>query len=49
VADEVFLTQTAVLERMSGPLCDAVLELPGSAATCSGTCAWRSWNACSPS
>jgi LuxR family maltose regulon positive regulatory protein len=29
----VFLTRTAVLERMSGPLCDAVLELPGSAAT----------------
>jgi LuxR family transcriptional regulator, maltose regulon positive regulatory protein len=29
----VFLTRTAVLERMSGPLCDAVLDLPGSAAT----------------
>ena len=28
----VFLTRTAVLERMSGPLCEAVLELPGSAA-----------------
>ena len=28
-----FLTRTAVLERMSGPLCEAVLELPGSAAT----------------
>jgi LuxR family maltose regulon positive regulatory protein len=28
-----FLTQTAVLERMSGPLCEAVLELSGSAAT----------------
>ena len=26
----VFLTRTAVLERMSGPLCDAVLDLPGS-------------------
>jgi LuxR family transcriptional regulator, maltose regulon positive regulatory protein len=26
-----FLTQTAVLERMCGPLCDAVLELSGSA------------------
>ena len=26
-----FLTRTAVLERMSGPLCDAVLDLPGSA------------------
>src|SRR5580700_3643163 len=31
--DRVFLTRTAVLERMSGPLCEAVLELPGSAAT----------------
>src|SRR6185436_15563230 len=31
--DEVrFLTRTAVLERMSGPLCDAVLESRGSAA-----------------
>jgi LuxR family transcriptional regulator, maltose regulon positive regulatory protein len=31
--DEVrFLTRTAVLERMSGPLCDAVLESNGSAA-----------------
>jgi LuxR family maltose regulon positive regulatory protein len=28
-----FLTRTAVLERMCGPLCDAVLEQPGSAAT----------------
>jgi LuxR family maltose regulon positive regulatory protein len=28
-----FLTRTAVLERMSGPLCEAVLEAPGSAAT----------------
>jgi LuxR family transcriptional regulator, maltose regulon positive regulatory protein len=28
-----FVTQTAVLERMSGPLCEAVLELPGSAVT----------------
>ena len=27
----VFLTRTAVLERMSGPLCDAVLEAGGSA------------------
>ena len=25
-----FLTRTAVLERMSGPLCDAVLETTGS-------------------
>jgi LuxR family maltose regulon positive regulatory protein len=29
----VFLTRTAALERMCGPLCEAVLELPGSAAT----------------
>ena len=29
----VFLTRTAVLERMSGSLCEAVLELPGGAAT----------------
>ena len=29
--DRVFLTRTAVLERMSGPLCDAVLDQPGSA------------------
>ena len=28
-----FLTRTAVLERMSGPLCDAVLDASGSAAT----------------
>jgi LuxR family maltose regulon positive regulatory protein len=27
----VFLTRTAVLERLSGPLCDAVLEASGSA------------------
>jgi LuxR family transcriptional regulator, maltose regulon positive regulatory protein len=27
-----FLTRTAVLEQMCGPLCEAVLELPGSAA-----------------
>jgi LuxR family transcriptional regulator, maltose regulon positive regulatory protein len=27
----VFLTRTAVLERMCGPLCDAVLEMGGSA------------------
>ena len=27
-----FLTRTAVLERLCGPLCDAVLGLPGSAA-----------------
>src|SRR5450755_4744030 len=29
----VFLTRTAVLERMSGPLCEAVTELSGSAVT----------------
>ena len=28
-----FLTRTAVLERMCGPLCEAVLDLPGSAVT----------------
>ena len=28
-----FLTRTAVLERMSGPLCEAVLDMAGSAAT----------------
>jgi LuxR family maltose regulon positive regulatory protein len=31
--DRVFLTRTAVLERMSGPLCEAVLDQPGSAGT----------------
>ncbi len=29
----VFLTRTAVLDRMSGPLCEAVLDMPGAAAT----------------
>jgi LuxR family transcriptional regulator, maltose regulon positive regulatory protein len=29
----VFLTRTAVLERMCGPLCEAMLDLPGSAGT----------------
>jgi LuxR family maltose regulon positive regulatory protein len=28
--NRVFLTRTAVLKRMSGPLCEAVLELPGA-------------------
>src|SRR5512135_3496393 len=28
-----FLTRTAVLERMCGPLCEAVLDVPGSRAT----------------
>ena len=32
-SQRAFLTRTAVLERMSGPLCEAVLDLPGSAAT----------------
>jgi LuxR family transcriptional regulator, maltose regulon positive regulatory protein len=32
----VFLTRTAVLERMSGPLCEAVTELSGSAAALAG-------------
>jgi LuxR family transcriptional regulator, maltose regulon positive regulatory protein len=31
--DREFLARTAVLERMSGPLCEAVLDLPGAAAT----------------
>ena len=31
-SERAFLTRTAVLERMSGPLCEAVLDLPGSAA-----------------
>jgi LuxR family transcriptional regulator, maltose regulon positive regulatory protein len=31
-----FLTRTAVLERMCGPLCDAILELRGSAETLAG-------------
>ena len=29
--ERAFLTRTAVLDRMSGPLCDAVTEQPGSA------------------
>jgi LuxR family transcriptional regulator, maltose regulon positive regulatory protein len=28
--ERAFLTRTAVLERLSGPLCEAVLELPGA-------------------
>jgi len=35
-AQRVFLTRTAVLERMSGPLCEAVLDEPGSAAALAG-------------
>ena len=38
-AHRTFLTRSAVLTRMSGPLCDAVLDLPGSAATLAGL-AW---------
>src|SRR5262252_9038868 len=34
--DRVFLTRTAVLERMSGPLCEAVLELPDAGAVLAG-------------
>jgi len=34
--DRVFLTRTAVLGRMCGPLCDAVLGWPGSAAVLAG-------------
>ena len=30
--ERMFLTRTAALERLSGPLCDAVLGVPGSAA-----------------
>jgi LuxR family transcriptional regulator, maltose regulon positive regulatory protein len=32
-SQRVFLTRTAVLERMSGQLCEAVLGVPGSSAT----------------
>ena len=35
-SQRMFLTRTAVLERMSGPLCEAVLEVPGSAAALAG-------------
>ena len=31
-SQRMFLTRTAVLERMSGPLCEAVLDTPGSGA-----------------
>ena len=34
--DRAFLTRTAVLERMCGPLCDAVLEQSGSAEALAG-------------
>jgi LuxR family maltose regulon positive regulatory protein len=33
VRQRAFLTRTAVLERMCGPLCEAVLDQPGPAAT----------------
>ena len=35
-SQRAFLTRTAVLERMSGPLCEAVLETGGSAAVLAG-------------
>jgi LuxR family maltose regulon positive regulatory protein len=35
----VFLTRTAVLERMCGPLCEAVLDAPGAAAHAPGAAA----------
>ena len=35
-SQRAFLTRTAVLERMCGPLCDAVLETCGSAAVLAG-------------
>jgi LuxR family transcriptional regulator, maltose regulon positive regulatory protein len=35
-SERAFLTRTAVLERMSGPLCEAVLETGGSAAVLAG-------------
>jgi LuxR family maltose regulon positive regulatory protein len=35
-SQRTFLTRTAVLERMSGPLCEAVLDVPGSAAALAG-------------
>ena len=45
--DEVrdFLLGTAILDRLTGPLCDAVTETPRAAARCSsrwsgGTCSW---------
>jgi len=34
--ERVFLTRAAVLDRLSGPLCDAVLDVPGSAAILAG-------------
>jgi LuxR family transcriptional regulator, maltose regulon positive regulatory protein len=36
VRQRVFLTRTAVLEQMCGPLCEAVLEQPGAAADLAG-------------
>ena len=46
-----FLTRTAVLERMTGPLCDAVLESSDSAASSrrssAPTCSWLRWTAMS--
>jgi LuxR family transcriptional regulator, maltose regulon positive regulatory protein len=34
--DRLFLTRSAILERMSGPLCEAVLPWPGAAVTLAG-------------
>jgi LuxR family transcriptional regulator, maltose regulon positive regulatory protein len=36
VPQREFLTRTAVLDRICGPLCEAVLERPGAAATLAG-------------
>ena len=42
-----FLTRTAVLERMSGPLCEAVLDVPGQRRSWPSwpgrTCCWCRW------
>ena len=42
-----FLDRTAVLDRMSGPLCEAVLDLPGPARSWPSwparTCCWCRW------
>jgi LuxR family maltose regulon positive regulatory protein len=35
-SERVFLTRTAVLERMSGPLCEAVLDQPGAGPALAG-------------
>jgi hypothetical protein len=47
VAERAFLTRTAVLERMCGPLCEAVLDLPGPPRPWpiwrGRTCCWCRW------